>query len=235
MSVDFTKLAERFDISVIRRGPGVVRDILQTDRAVKTISARGLRPESTSVLNGIPSTKAALESMGKPIGGVDVWNAFHAEVEQTISGRYSHRIETKEQLYEELMNGETDVLFLLAHFDGKALYFGEEKASFDEIAALKNRRSGGRPRTAVMFACNSGVLSNEQRSFFRSQVKSVGELFVKKGFFDQVIAPQHEIQSDETMSTLTGYLKDTRVRRAGWVTLAENRQKGDSGEVLQQP
>ena len=28
------------------------------------------------------------------------------------------------------------------------------------------------------------------------------------------------------MSTLTGYLKDTRVRQAGWVTLAENRGEG---------
>ena len=50
--VNFTQLAEPYGIDVIRRGPSVVRDILQTDRAVKTIAARGLRPERTSVLTG---------------------------------------------------------------------------------------------------------------------------------------------------------------------------------------
>lgn len=235
VSVDFNKLAEPHGVSVIRRGPNVVRDILQTDLALKTISARGLKPETTSVLNGIPSTKSALESMGKPIGGLDEWNAFHTEVEQAISGRYSRRIETKSQLYEELMNGQADVLLLVAHFDGNALYFGNEKASFDEINALKDRKLGGRPRTAVLIACDTGKLSSEERSFFRKQVKSMGELFVKKGFFDQVIAPQHEIQGGESMSALTGYLKDTRVRQDGWVTLAENSERTSSGEILQQP
>ena len=48
------------------------------------------------------------------------------------------------------------MLLLLAHFDGKALYFGKEKAPFEEIAALENRKYGGHPRTAVLFACNTG-------------------------------------------------------------------------------
>ena len=53
--------------------------------------------------------------MGKPISGVDAWNAFHDEVEQTIS-THSRRIDTKKQFYEELTNGHNDVLLLLAHF-----------------------------------------------------------------------------------------------------------------------
>lgn len=224
---DFYESATRHNVKVIRRGPTVVKDFLRTDHQLQSISNRLLNPKTTAVLNGIPGTREALVSMAKPSSDVNGWRNYRAQVDEALAGHFAQEIGNRRQLINELTAGSHDVVFLIAHFDGDALYFGEEKITMAELEALENKRPPmGRPRVGVLVVCNAGVLSTTERSLFRKQMKSVGELFIRKGFFEQIVAPQHEIQDAESLSALTEYLTDNRIQRQDWVTLAENQNTG---------
>jgi hypothetical protein len=221
-SIDLSEMAATHDLEVIRRGPTIVKDFLQTERQIQAMTGRKLVPETTSVLNGIPSTKEELQAMDKPSSSVGVWQTFRTAVEDKLADRFSNRIQTREELFNELTGGMNDVVFLVAHFDTKSLYFGEEKVAIDELEALENARSGtNRPRVAVLLICNAGTLSTGERSLFRRQVNSVGEILIKKGFFEKVIAPNHQIESAESLDVLTEYLTSGKVMQKGWMTLAD--------------
>src|SRR5271157_1631113 len=221
-SIDFSEIADSYDVELIRRGPTIVKDFLETDKEIQEISGRRLSPETTSVLNGIPSTKEELQAMSKPSSAPEVWSDFREAVENKLQGRFSERIGTREELFKELTGGANDVVFLFAHFDGKAIYFGEEKVSIDELEALQTTRSGSdRPRVAVLLICNAGVLSTGERFLFRRHLKSVGEVLIKKRFFEKVVAPNHQIESAESISVLSEYLSNSRIKQKGWTTLAD--------------
>src|SRR5271170_3571465 len=167
-SIDMAELAASHNVEYIRRGPTIVKNFLETDRQVQAISTRKLVPETTSLLNGIPSTKEELEAMDKPSSAPEAWSAFRGSVEDQLNGHFSSRIESREQLFTELTTGTNDVVFLFAHFDGGSVYFGKEKVSIDELETLQSTRApGGRPRVAVLVICNAGVLTTGERSIFR--------------------------------------------------------------------
>jgi hypothetical protein len=221
-SVDFSEMAASYDIELIRRGPTVLKDFLETDRQIEAIAGRKLTPETTSVLNGIPATKEELEAMGKPSSAPEVWSDFRKAVEDKLEGHFSGRIETRDQLFTELTAGNNDVVFLLAHFDGKAIYFGTDKVSMDELESLQSTRpSDHTSRVAVLLICNAGALSTGERSLFRRQLNSVGEVLIKNRLFEKVVAPNHQIESAESITVVSEYLAHGGVRKKGWMTLAD--------------
>jgi hypothetical protein len=143
-------------------------------------------------------------------------------VEDKLKGHFSERIESRAQLFKELTEGDNDVLFLFAHFDGSAFYFGKERISLAELEALPSRDlHAERPRTAILVICNAGKLSPAERSLFRRQRQSMGEILVKKNLFQKVVAPDHEIESAESLRALSDYLSVNRIDQKGWMTLAD--------------
>lgn len=220
--VDFEKLGTESDIAVIRRGPSVVKSFLQTDNQLWMLADRRFDPKTTVALNGIPGSEEELTAMNKPSSAVDTWKMFKSSVDEKIDPHVSGKILTKDDLIRELQGGNNDVLFLFAHFDGKALFFGTERVTLKELEALRSTRDGSRPRVAVLVACNAGRLSSERRSFFSKSIDSLGELLIRKHFFEKVIAPDHEIDSTESLAVLTAYLSDSKAARPGWTTLADN-------------
>jgi hypothetical protein len=224
-SVDLYEIAASYNIELIRRGPTVVKDFLETDRQIEEIAGRKLAPETTSVLNGIPSSKEELEAMGKPSSAPEVWSGFKKAVADKLEGSFSNQIETRDELVAELTAGTNDVVFLLAHFDGKTIYFGTEKVSMKELESLQSTRPADHgPRVAVLLICNAGTLSTGERSLFRRQLNSVGEILIKNELFEKVVAPNHQIESAESINALAEYLSRGGIRQKGWMTLAEAKE-----------
>jgi hypothetical protein len=221
--VDFSKLASDRELTLIRRGPSVIKNFIQTDRQLTELASRSLEKETTVALNGIPGSEEELKSMNKPSGAVDTWKTFKLDIAEKIAPHVSGKIETRDELFRELQSGTNDVLFLFAHFDGKALFFGNERVELKELEALRTTRDSSRPRVAVLMACNAGRLSSEARSFFRRGVDSLGELLIRKHFFEKVIAPDHEIESTESLGALTAYLSTSKISQKGWLTLADSK------------
>ena len=221
-SIDLSSIAVMHNLEIVYRGPTIIKSFPETDRQLRIIAGRRLRPESTSVLNGIPSTEEELEAMDKPSSASQTWSDFKMSVEDKLKGHFSERIESRAQLFKELTEGDNDVLFLFAHFDGSAFYFGKERISLAELEALPSRDlHAERPRTAILVICNAGKLSPAERSLFRRQRQSMGEILVKKNLFQKVVAPDHEIESAESLRALSDYLSVNRIDQKGWMTLAD--------------
>jgi hypothetical protein len=223
-SIDIAGLAAQHGLEVIRRGPTLAKSLLTTEEDMVSLAKRKPAKETTVVLNGIPGTAEELDAMGKPSAGEVVWASFKSKIEEKLADHFANRIQSKEDLAKELTSGDNDVLFLFAHFDDDSLYFGTDKISIKEIEDLADRDPTSKPRIAILVVCNAGRIENGERTFFRKQLRSVGEIFVRKGFFQKIVAPDHEIESAESVRALEQYLSSGQTREKGWAVLAENDQ-----------
>lgn len=229
-SIDVASVADANGLELIRRSAAIRKNFLETDSELQLIASRNFDKETTALMNAVPSTKEELEFMNKPATGLDNWKTFRDSIESQMQGRFSSRIETPEDLKKELTDGESDILFFLAHTDGKNLYLGTNRVSLDEISSLGQRENKpNRPRLAILFICDSGKLPIEKKTPFRRQVKSFGEILVAKGFVSEVLAPAKEIEGPESVAVLTqifqgSSLNSVRKQRKGWSLIAGRRE-----------
>lgn len=120
---------------------------------------------------------------------------------------------------------------IVAHSDGKSFYLNGSRVTIDELAALPSRSPlTSQPRLAVLVSCSTAKLSGDTPNGFLStlfpQKKGLGELLVEKGFVDQVIAPDHEIDQTESLQLLESLKDNVTIRSilqggfSGWHKLA---------------
>jgi len=229
-SIDVASIADANGLELIRRSPAIRKNFLETDSDLQAIASRKLDKETTTLMNAIPSTKEELEFMNKPLGGLEDWRAFRESIESQMQDRFSSRIETPEDLKKELSEGESDILFLLAHTDGKNLFLGTNKIPLEDVSKLAQRENKpNRPRLAVLFICDSGKLPIEKKTLFRRQVKSLGEILVAKGFVSEVLAPAKEIEGPESIAVLAQIfqehsLNSVRKEHKNWTLIAGRRE-----------
>jgi hypothetical protein len=209
-SIDVSRIADSVGCDLVRRSVTTVKDFRATDTRLDSISERSLEPSTTALVHGTPSTESELENMGFPSASLPGWQRIREQMETHLEGRIGRRINTKEDLIQELSAGNSDVLFVIAHSDGRSFYLSGQKVAIAEIENLQPRtRTTNRPRIAVLISCYAGQFPNPNRrwQFFQKEVKSLAEVLVNKGFFDEVLAPNKEITGDEGLGIL-----DTAIR-----------------------
>jgi hypothetical protein len=109
---------------------------------------------------------------------------------------------------------------LVAHSDGSNLFIGGEKVSLDELAALPTRDSNlTRARVAVLISCFAGNVKNAPETFServgrilrgRKNTQSLAEILTNKRFFDQVLAPEGEITTEQGVTYVEETIKQLR-------------------------
>lgn len=225
-SIDIEGLAESVGVDLARRGPATVKNFAATQKSLKAIEKTKFKKKTTVLLNGIPGSAGELMRLDPQLNGLAVWREAHARVESMMRGKYQSRIETKQQFLRELQEGDSDVILIVAHSDGKNLYFGNEVVSADELNALPHRRNVmTRARLAVLISCSTGRLSEGRGPWAFSEPKALGEILVDKGFFEAVIAPDHDIPISEGLGALDDILEGRapyaiRSTYRGWRKLA---------------
>jgi hypothetical protein len=202
-NLNIEELADGFGVDLIRRGPDTIKNFAITESQLNTIENREFKKETTVLLNGTPSSREELISIGSPLYGLEGWIEDKERVERTTQDKYHRRIENKQELLRELQYGDNDVILIVAHSDGVSIYFRGEKVSVAELNALPARqRFRFRKRLAVLISCNTG------RNWLNGKdTKAFAEVLVEKRFVEAVIAPDHEISVDDGIKALAAILQ----------------------------
>jgi hypothetical protein len=224
---------------LIRRGPSLKTDLVESAKRNAELAKRPIDPTQVSLLNALPSTEKGLESMRFPTTGIAEWKRFHSALETRLAGRFGTRLNSKKDLLEELKSGTNDIITIVAHNDGKTLFINGEELTYEELDALPQRViASERPRFCALISCEAVRLSDLDpdgwlMSLIRKGVRalnreSFAELLLKKGFVDQVWAPDHEIQSKETLQIIDDLNSAKKLRDVistdGWIRLAALRR-----------
>jgi hypothetical protein len=206
--VDLSKICARNGSEFIRRSPGMPRNLMETNRRLRQIADRPLDRDKVTVIDGLPQDSQAVQAMGLFAGDSDDWLEFHEKVTGALQSTGARHVTAREEFIRELAEGDSDLLILIAHSEGSELYLNGTKMSLQEIQALPRRQVGSvRPRLAVLISCDAGkapdVGSNSWwRYWIAKQGIPLAQVLVDKGFVDKVIAPDHKITADESLTVL---------------------------------
>jgi hypothetical protein len=231
--VDLADIAERLGYELIHRSPRAQQKLLHTERRLAQISSRTLDPSNLAVVNGLPRTMDAVRQMGIFMGDPQVWLNFETKVSENIDGKASRIVTDSDDFVSELVDGNSDILILVAHSTGAYLYLNREKLSVKELQALRKRKKPStRPRVAVLITCDAGrgtaqagfPNSELWSSFFKRDIVPLAQILVDHGWVDKVIAPDHKIQPDESIAVLNHALEGARTSSIfkNWVHWALN-------------
>jgi hypothetical protein len=234
---------------LVRRSTRTQKDLVSTAARLREIENRKPAEEKFVFLNGLPRSREAVQSMGLLAGNADPWLDFKRAVDDRILGEHvelaaaadeaephagAHpTISTREEFLHELQRGDSDVFTVVAHSTEAAIYVNGARISVGELQSLPDRAvPSARPRLLVLVSCNAGKSpqadpSTWQRIFSRN-VSPLAELMVRKGWFDEVIGPNHEIGVEESLELLDKVMEATRtepltsISLKGWVRWAYN-------------
>ncbi|HZH29218.1 MAG TPA: hypothetical protein VEY11_00370 [Pyrinomonadaceae bacterium] len=206
-NLNIEELADGFGVDLIRRSPDTIKNFAITESQLNTIENREFKKETTVLLNGTPSSREELISIGSPLYGLEGWIEDKERVERTTQDKYHRRIENKQELLQELQYGDNDVILIVAHSDGVSIYFRGERVSVAELKALPARQHFRfRERLAVLISCNTGI-SGKRNWLNGKETKAFAEVLVEKRFVEAVIAPDHEISVDDGIRALAAILQ----------------------------
>jgi hypothetical protein len=226
--VDIAQIAKRLNAELIHRDVDDVRDLLHTDSRLNKLAERNFEKDQLTIVNGLPGSRAALMEMGPFIGDPSTWANFRADVDGLLRTRHSTVRTRASDFLQELERGESDMIILIAHSTGPYLYLNGSKISIRDLMGLKSRTTPSpRPRLAVLVVCDAGRPQNHSdranwMPFFRDKVQPLAKILVDKGFVDKVIAPDHAIQQEESLTILQHALDGARANTLfeGWVNWA---------------
>ena len=226
--VDIAQIAKRLNAELIHRDIDDVRDLLHTDIRLNKLSERSFEKDKLTIVDGLPRNRAAVMEMGPFVADPSAWANFRTQVEGLLRTRTSAVQTRTNDFLRELESGDSDMIILIAHSTGTYLYLNGGKISIRDLMRLKPRASpSSRPRLAVLVVCDAGRLHNQGGRenwipFLRDKVEPLARILVNKGFVDKVIAPDHAIQQDESLTVLRRALNGARTNTLfeGWANWA---------------
>ena len=205
--VNLTRVVEGNHRELVRRAGGPPHDLPSVEGRLRTLQARSDHQPLT-VVNGLPRDEKEVQDMGAYAGDPRLWQEFHEQVDRATAKTDAKRADSAREWLQQLQEGNSDMVILVAHATGADLYLGGKPISFDELRALPSRAAGThRPRMAVLIACNAGRPQTQEPAawwslFKRRTVVPLAQLLVEKGYFDKVVGPAQSIQPQESMEVL---------------------------------
>jgi hypothetical protein len=213
-SVNIRRLVETSGHELLRRSPDRSDNLLDTERRLQRLESRALAEEELTIVNGLPQDSESVKSMGPMVGDIAEWLDFRDKVNDVMDGRKARVVTSREDFITELTRGESDLIVLVAHSTGMYLYLNGERMSLQDLKALPSRNvPSRRPRLAVLVSCESGKPAPKKREWyelFKRQTEPLAQVLVEKGFVDKVIAPDHNIGVDESLTVLQRALNGAR-------------------------
>jgi hypothetical protein len=243
---DLTALCDELGTEMIRWSPHPRHALPDIDRRLQEIAARPFKEDHLTIIDGLPQDADAVHAMGLLAGRAGDWLDFRQKVIESLRGHTAPRVTTKKEFFRELSEGQSDLLILVAHSTGSQLYLNGKKTSIKELEALPARAERSpRPRVAVLISCDAGRINSRnwldwyvdsviEGRVVQRELSPLAQILIDKGFADKVIAPNHKIDADESVTVLRRALQGTRTRDIfkDWVSWAadwfqERKQRGE--------
>ena len=143
---------------------------------------------NTMVFNALPqetspdASRIERATMGNIVGTGDDWLRVNKRINDAVKG-VTVRVADKKTLLDEFQNGNSSVIFIYAHFDGKRLYLpgvGGETLSVDEIARInRTKDTTVRDRVIILAACSTAA---------KGQSESLVQVLLNRGIARTVFA-----------------------------------------------
>lgn len=162
----------------------------------------------TRILSALPQARnrddllRELASMDLQASEVERWQQLQGELER-LQAQSNFRIEaaTKEAFLQELTEGQSDYVVLIAHFaDGKLHFPGGETMTTEELGALQ--RSDAPPRALIFVSCNAGTVN--------APLASAGEIALGGRMAQGVVAHPDPVSALQVPDLLREFLIDAK-------------------------
>lgn len=220
---DVDEIANKNDVQLIRRS-GYQRDLAILQRRLNSTVNRRLDRERTAIMNGLPQSAVAVARMGPLAGAPEAWLQFRNAI-QAATPAAANQLATKDEFFKELREGERDLLIVVAHSNGAYIYLNDERVSLAELSSLPKRlRHSSRSRLAVIVSCNAGepITNSWWRKLLRRDYAPLAHILLEKQYVDQVIAPDHAIQKEESLEVFRRAISGSRTQSIvkGWINWA---------------
>src|SRR5579883_1728246 len=113
------------------------------------------------IFNGLPDPQGfwsgmwELRRMDRPTSETDAWQTLQSRIKSTLAGTpFAAEKATRKALVQELQAGDNDVVFLMAHNDGKTIYLPSgERLTREDLEGL--RREVAPDRVVVLITCSA--------------------------------------------------------------------------------
>jgi hypothetical protein len=217
----------------VRRSEYTARDLHKLEQNLREIETRTLRPDTTTLLNGLPPDKPSAANLGKFAGDPNAWVKFHDDVDGLLFGTALTTPITSKEFNHELANGFADVVIVVAHANGVRIFLKDKSVTLNDIDQLPNRTDlPHRPRVAVLVSCDAGAEMKTSSWFSKEKTPNFADVLLKKGFFDVAIAPAHKIRRGEAMQVLQQLRNGLQMRDLppGWDKVSLNFRLRFQGE-----
>lgn len=223
--VDVYRIADETGVELLRRSPAVDTEIYPFVSYNHPLQSELFVPENASVFNCVPATPDELKLGSISTAKVEDWMNFKNAIDAQVQGKFRNKTATAAEFKQELIHGNSDVLLLVAHSDGMSVFVGNQRISLAEMQSWEARQlKSGRPRIAILLSCMAGKMEQVKYDWFvfRTQRETLMEVLLKKKYFDFILAPDHEIDPNETKIILDEILKGQSVRGLrtlfkGWI------------------
>jgi hypothetical protein len=164
---------------------------------------RPIQPNSVHILSAFPKLDGWISGYWE-LHRINLELSQRGAWEKILSSIKSQRLPapisdaSKSSLREELVYGNSDFVFLIAHNDGHFVYLpgSEGPISYDEIRSLQ--RSDAPNRTIVLVTCNGGTLNENPRA--------LADILLQNKLAKSVFASQGDIYADTVPSLLRDLL-----------------------------
>jgi len=215
--IDLSKVCEGSGHQLILRSAHPPRNLVESETRLQALEQTKLDETQFTVVDGLPKDTKAVHAMGAFAGSADAWLDFHKQIERAYKAHSARRISTHEEFVDELVNGESNLLVLVAHSTGSDLYLNGNKISIEELRQMPPREKPSRPRIAILVACDAGKTATTDAGTWWSRFvsgprSSLAEVLVDKGYVDLVIAPDHKIRANESLTAFHRALEPNMVR-----------------------
>lgn len=222
--VDIYSIAERYGFEVFRRSTYVDTELPTFISNSDPIQSQIFEPTTSVAFNCVPTTREDLINAGFSPDNSTAWNLLKSNLNESIQNKFINKPSTGVEFKNEIINGTSDVLLMVAHSDRISIYLGNEKIEISEIKTWEERQvKNGKPRIAILLSCYAGEIEQVKTNwfFFQAQRESLTEVLLKKKYFDYIISPNHQVSGDESLQIINEILKSPSIKNlrnlfAGW-------------------
>lgn len=212
---DIYQIASSNKLQVLRRSKYVDIPLNKNALSKNLIEQKSISSSNSMLFNAVPANESNLIHAGKSIANLQEWEKFKNQIDITTKNKFEKSIASLDVFKNELINGKSDLVLLVAHSDRLNLYFNGEKISMSEMLTWeKSKVKRDKPRVAVLLSCRTGEIQKENKSwfFFNKQRLSLTEVLIQNRYFDQVISPNKEISLEEATSVLESIIHTSTVQ-----------------------
>jgi hypothetical protein len=174
--------------------------------------------KNSRVFSGLPQSRGLLgfvfpylelDRMGLDWRQNSAWKQLKSDLESRLGSAHRRlEVAVKRELLEELSSGNSDVVVLIAHNDGKQISLsGTDGATvtFEEISTLQRQTTPN--RVIVLITCSAGTVNKN--------TESLSELLLRKKLAKTVFASPKDVNAQDLPELLVDLLvNDTPIRTA---------------------